>query len=69
MGFCATRTVQFRIKDFVFFKDGTILYKSSSLEEFLEADSATMKISNQNNGRMGQTVHHESFDHGWSYVQ
>ena len=42
----ATRTVQFRIKDIDFFKDGKILPKISNLDDFLEVDSTTMKITN-----------------------
>lgn len=30
-----------------------------SLKQLLEATSATMKITNQKNGRMGKTIHHE----------
>ena len=56
----ATRTVQFRVCDVGFWKDGRILSRNSPLEVLLTADSATMKISNQKNGRTGQTLHHET---------
>ena len=56
----ATRTVQFRVKDVGFWKDGHILTKNSPISVLLQADSATMKITNQKNGRTGQTLHQES---------
>jgi len=58
----ATRTKQFAVEDVGFFKDGKVLPRRSPLDLLLTADSATMKISNQKNGRMGQTIHHESTD-------
>ena len=54
------RTVNFRVKDVGFFKDNKILPRSSSLETLLTADSCTLKITNQKNGRMGQTIHQEA---------
>jgi hypothetical protein len=56
----ATRTKQFAVKDVGFFKNGQILTRRSPLRQLLESDSATLKITNQKNGRMGQTIHHES---------
>ena len=56
----ATWTVQFRLQDIGFFKEGKILPRSSSLQDLLAADGATLKISNQKNGRMGQVVHQEA---------
>jgi hypothetical protein len=56
----ATRTKQFRVINVGFFKDGKLLNRKSPLAKLLEADSATLKISNQKNGRMGQTIHHET---------
>ena len=56
----ATRTVQFAVKDIGFWKDGKVLSRTSPLSLLLQADAATMKISNQKNGRTGQTLHHES---------
>ena len=57
-----TRTKQFTVSDIGFFKDGNILPRSSPLAILLTADSATMKITNQKNGRMGQTIHHDGTD-------
>ncbi len=54
----AKRTVNFRVRDVGFFKDGRILPRSSPLALLLQADACTLKISNQKNGRMGQTIHH-----------
>jgi hypothetical protein len=56
----ATRTVQFRIKDVGFWKDGTHLSREEPLSKLQDADAATLKISNQKNGRMGQTIHLDS---------
>ena len=56
----ATRTKQFQVGDVGFWKDGKILPRHSDLQTLLSADAATMKISNQKNGRTGQTIHHES---------
>ena len=58
----ATRTVQFRIHDIGFWKNHQQLDRHCDLNELLQADSATMKISNQKNGRMGQTIHHDGID-------
>ena len=56
----ATRTIQFRVCDVGFWKDNTILSRNSTLNLLLSADSATMKITNQKNGRTGQTLHQET---------
>jgi hypothetical protein len=56
----ATRTVQFRVCDVGFFKNGCILPRGSPLSTLLQATSCTLKITNQKNGRMGQTVHHNA---------
>ena len=56
----ATRTKQFSVGNIGFWKDGKQLPRRSPLSQLLTADSATMKISNQKNGRTGQTIHHES---------
>ena len=58
----ASRTKQFCVGDIGFWKNGALLPRSSPLDVLLSADLATMKITNQKNGRMGQTIHHESFD-------
>ena len=54
----ATRTQQFRVENIGFFKNNKILPRNSKLKELLTADSCTLKITNQKNGRMGQTIHH-----------
>ena len=56
----ATRTIQFQLKDIGFFKNGKILSRESPLIALYTADGATMKITNQKNGRMGQVVHQEA---------
>ena len=55
-----TRTVQFRVQDVGFWKNGRILPQHSPLKLLLTADAATMKILNQKNGGTGQTFHQES---------
>ena len=49
------------VGDVGFWKDNQVLPRSSLLHDLLAADSATLKITNQKNGRMGQRTHHESF--------
>jgi hypothetical protein len=56
----ATRTVQFRLSDIGFFKHDKVLPRRSPLNKLLQATSCTLKITNQKNGRMGQTIHHHS---------
>ena len=56
----ASKTVQFSAGNVGFFKDGKLLPRTSSLEVLLTADAATLKITNQKNGRMGQTIHQEA---------
>ena len=58
----ATRTIQFTIGDIGFFKNNKILMRNSCLQTLLTADSCTLKITNQKNGRMGQTIHHHAID-------
>ena len=53
------RTINFRVNDVGFFKEGKILPRTSSLKTLLTADACTLKIENQKNGRMGETIHHE----------
>ena len=61
-----TRTKQFSIGNIGFFKGDTLMkvvddegHLLLSLNQLLEATSATMKITNQKNGRMGETIHQE----------
>ena len=55
-----TRTVQFRFKDVLFWKDGISLDpRTSSPETLRTADAATLRIMNQKNGVKNQTIHHE----------
>ena len=57
----ATRTKQFTVGDVGFWKGRCQLPRNSPLHIILQADLATLKIKNQKNGRMGQTIHHEYF--------
>ena len=56
----ATRTVQFMVENVGFFKDGKQVSRKAPLTDLLACDSATLKITNQKNGRMGSTIHHEA---------
>ena len=56
----ASRTQQFTVGNIGFFKDGKIVPRSSPLDILLSCDAATLKISNQKNGRMGETIHQEA---------
>ena len=56
----ATRTIQFSLRNIGFFKNGVIIPRESPLEVLLQCDSATLKINNQKNGRMGDTIHQEA---------
>ena len=53
----ATRTVQFALSHIGFFKDNKILPRQGPRQVLLTADSCTLKITNQKNGRMGETIH------------
>ena len=53
----ATRTVQFSVGNVGFFKNNKILPRRCKLQTLLQADSCTLKITNQKNGRMGETIH------------
>ena len=55
-----TRTQQFSVRNVGFFKDGNIMPRSSPLSILLTCDLATLKITNQKNGRMGETIHQEA---------
>lgn len=56
----ASRTVQFTIGNIGFFKGGKIVSRSSSLDTLQSCDAATLKITNQKNGQMGDVIHHEA---------
>ena len=57
----ASRTIQFRVQDVGFFQGTQSIDKySASLDELLAATSATLRIGNQKNGKMGQCIHHEA---------
>jgi hypothetical protein len=53
-----TRTVQFRRQDVRFFKNGSILPHSSSLDTLRDADAVRLYLDNQKNGQRGATMHH-----------
>jgi len=49
-----------KVKDVGFFKDGVILPRRIPLPILVTADQCTLKITNQKNGRMGETISHET---------
>ena len=53
----AARTKQFCVMDIGFWKEGKILSRNSEFHILDQAGVVTLKISNQNNVRMGQTLH------------
>jgi hypothetical protein len=57
-----TRTKQFTTGNVGFFKNNLVLPRNSPLHILLTADAATLKISNQKNGRMGDTIHQRAID-------
>ena len=56
----ATRTKQFTYNNVGFFKNGKVIPRKSPLSLLLTCDSATLKITNQKNGRMGETIHQQT---------
>jgi hypothetical protein len=58
----ATRTIQFTIGNVGFFKNGHIVSRTSTLKQLLACDAATLKLTNQKNGRMGATIHQEALE-------
>ena len=58
----ATRTKQFMVGSVGFFHDGVIIPRTSLINVLPTADLATLKISNQNNGQMGQTITQHATD-------
>ena len=56
----ATRTKQFIIENVGFFKNGQIISRTSDLDMLLSCDAVTLKINNQKNGRMGDTIHQKA---------
>jgi hypothetical protein len=56
----ATRTKQFTVGNIGFFAGDKLLPRNSSLAVLLTASAATLKITNQKNGRMGDTIHQKA---------
>ena len=63
-----TRTKQFSVGNVGFFKDSKVVSRHSSLETLLSCDAITLKITNQKNGRMGETIHQEAVQIGCNPV-
>ena len=58
----ATRTRQFTVGNVGFFRNGRIVPRSSSLRTLLACDLVSLKITNQKNGRMGETIAQHAID-------
>ena len=57
------RTVQFRMKDIAFWRNGfKIDHRHASLDTLLKCDGATLRLSNQKNGRKNKTIFQEAND-------
>jgi hypothetical protein len=54
------RTITFTVGSIGFFKNGKILPRKSDLKTLLTTDQCTLKLTNQKNGQMGQTIHHHA---------
>lgn len=52
--------VQFTVSNVGFFKAGKVVPRTSPLQTLLSCNAATLKISNQKNGKMGNTIHHKA---------
>ena len=57
-----TQTVKFSVANIGFFQGNKIRTRHSPLETLLTAESCTLKITNQKNGRMGETIHQYAID-------
>ena len=51
-----TRTVQFRVQDVKFYKNGFIVPNNSPLHVLVQADGVALCIDNQKNGTRGETI-------------
>ena len=55
--------VQFTLGNIDFFKDGKLVSHTSPLSTLKACHSAILKITNQKNGHMGETIHQEAVPH------
>jgi integrase len=53
-----TRTVQFRLKDVKFWKNGTVVAHTVPLNQLNQCDMVTLFLDNQKNGQRGDTMNH-----------
>lgn len=53
-----TRTIQFRVQDVRFYRDGIIIPNNAPATVLAQADGVALCISNQKNGTRGETIHH-----------
>jgi integrase len=54
------RTKQFRVSDVQFWSNGRVLPLNAGLSALLNADSATLTLTNQKNGTKGAVIHNEA---------
>ena len=55
-----TRTVQFRVCDVTFYRQGLIVPNSAPIATLMQADGLALRIDNQKNGTRGETIHHHA---------
>eukprot|EP00957_Ditylum_brightwellii_P101085 7704167-Ditylum_brightwellii.AAC.1 len=63
------RTVQFQLNNVGFYKEGHLLPRDAPLNVLLQANAVTLKITNQKNGYMGQTIYLPTIDKEHSPVK
>jgi hypothetical protein len=56
----AMHTKQFQYNNVGLFNKNEVILRKMPLSSLLHCDSATLKISNQKNGQMGETIHQKS---------
>jgi hypothetical protein len=54
------RTIQFRVCDVKFWRNGQVLSLGSPLSLLLSADAATLTLTNQKNGTKGAVIHNDA---------
>lgn len=53
-----TRTVQFRVQDVTFRRDGLVIPNTAPVQVLAQAELVTLFLVNQKNGKRGATIHH-----------
>ena len=56
-----TRTVQFRVKDVKFYRNGLLIPNTSTLSLFTQSGGVALCINHQKNGTRGETIYQHAF--------